>query len=151
MTAPLPDTIHGTALVLGQTGVLLRGASGAGKSLLALALLDRWALKGLAAGLVSDDRVALGLMDGAIVMSAPVPLAGLIELRGRGIIARSYHGSARLDLVIDLVDELVRMPEDWAFTTEILGLPLAAAPVPSGRIVGLEHQLLLVGAAIAAL
>ena len=88
MSAPLPATIHGTALVLGQAGVLLRGRSGAGKSLLALALLERWALKGLAAGLVSDDRVILELVDGAIVMAAPPSIAGLIELRGRGIISR---------------------------------------------------------------
>lgn len=151
MSAPLPATIHGTALVLGQTGVLLRGRSGAGKSLLALALLERWALRGLAAGLVSDDRVILEIVDGAIVMAAPQALAGLIELRGRGIIAGPDQGPARLDLVIDLVAELVRMPEESAFTTTILGVTLAAAPVPAGQIIGLEHQLLLVSAALAEL
>lgn len=151
MSAPLPDTIHGTALVLGPTGVLLRGPSGVGKSLLALALLERWALKGLPAGLVSDDRVILELVDGAIVMAAPPALAGLIELRGRGIISRPAQGPARLDLVIDLVDELVRMPEDSAFITQLLGVTLAAAPVPGGRVITLEHQLLLVGAALAEL
>jgi serine kinase of HPr protein (carbohydrate metabolism regulator) len=151
MSTPLPDTIHGTAVRLGPTGVLLRGPSGAGKSLLALALLERWALRGLTAGLVSDDRVALEVEDGAIVMAAPAPLAGLIELRGRGIIARPYQGPAQLDLVIDLVDALVRMPEETAFRTELLGVTLAAAPVPMGRIVGLEHQLLLIEAATTAL
>ena len=151
MSAPLPATIHGTALVLGQAGVLLRGRSGAGKSLLALALLERWALKGLAAGLVSDDRVILELVDGAIVMAAPPSIAGLIELRGRGIISRPAQGPARLDLVIDLVDQLERMPEESAFTTEVLGIRLAAAPVPAGPIIGLEHQLLLVSAALAEL
>lgn len=151
MSAPLPATIHATALVLGETGVLLRGPSGAGKSLLALALLERWSLKGLPNGLVSDDRVALELVDGAIVMTAPSTIAGLIELRGRGIISRQYHGPARLDLVIDLVDELVRMPEESVFTTQVLGVTLVAAPVPTGHRIGTEHQLLLVSAAIAAL
>lgn len=151
MGAPLPPTIHGTALVLGETGVLLRGVSGAGKSLLALALLERWALKGLAAGLVSDDRVILELVNGAIVMAAPPALAGLIELRGRGIVPSPSWGPARLDLVIDLVEDLVRMPEEPAFSTQLLGVTLAAAPVPGGQRIGLEHQLLLVGAALAAL
>lgn len=145
------NPIHGTAIVLGTTGLLLRGVSGAGKSLLALALLERWALRGEPAGLVADDRVALSVVDGAIVMAAPEPIVGLIELRGRGILTRPYHGPAALHLVIDLVDALVRMPEETAFATEILGVTLMAAPVPRGGVVGLEHQALLVGAAIAAL
>ena len=54
-----PATIHACALVIGETGVLIRGASGAGKSSLVLALLEAAAAKGLFARLVADDRVAL--------------------------------------------------------------------------------------------
>ena len=49
--------LHATAVVVGESGVLLRGPSGAGKSSLALALI--WAARERAgfAALVADDRV----------------------------------------------------------------------------------------------
>ena len=48
--------LHATALVVGESGVLLRGPSGAGKSSLALALI--WAARERAvfAALIADDR-----------------------------------------------------------------------------------------------
>lgn len=143
--------IHGTAIVLGGAGLLLRGPSGSGKSLLALALLDRWASRGLDAALVADDRVDLVVGPEGLTMAAPAPIAGLIELRGRGIISRSHRSPAPLHLLIDLVPELVRMPESHAFTAELLGLAVARAPVPQAGQIGLEHQMLLVSEAIAAL
>lgn len=143
--------LHGTAIQLGATGLLLRGPSGAGKSLLALALLDRWAARGLSAALVADDRVDLAPGPSGLLMSVPAPIAGLIELRGRGIINRPHVSPAPLHLLIDLVPELVRMPESPAFSTEILGVSLPRAPVPEARLAGLEHQMLLVSEAIAAL
>jgi serine kinase of HPr protein (carbohydrate metabolism regulator) len=104
--------IHGTGLLLGETGVLIRGPSGAGKSVLALTLLDRWEGRGLPAFLVSDDRVDLVAADGMLGMQAPDQLAGLLELRGRGIVHRPHRNGVRLDLVIDLVPDLVRMLEE---------------------------------------
>jgi serine kinase of HPr protein (carbohydrate metabolism regulator) len=142
--------VHGTALVLGECGLLLRGPSGAGKSLLALALLDRWEGRGETAMLVSDDRVDLIAEGDGIIMRAPQALAGLIELRGRGIVSRPHLGSARLDLVVDLVPDLVRMPEPSEFQTELLGHTLARAPVPQWGVVGLDHQQLLVIEAVRA-
>lgn len=143
--------LHGTAIVLGGAGLLLRGPSGAGKSLLALALLDRWAARGLDASLVADDRVDLTAGPEGLMMSAPAPIAGLIELRGRGIITRPYRSPVPLHLLIDLVPELVRMPESHAFTSELLGVSLPRAPLPEARLAGLEHQMLLVSEALAAL
>ena len=143
--------LHGTAIVLGGAGLLLRGPSGAGKSLLALALLDRWAARGLDAALVADDRVDVIAGPDGLLMSAPAPIAGLIELRGRGIITRPYRSPVPLHLLIDLVPELVRMPDSHAFTSEILGVSLPRAPLPEARLAGLEHQMLLVSEALAAL
>jgi serine kinase of HPr protein (carbohydrate metabolism regulator) len=146
-----PHNIHGTALLLGTHGVLLRGPSGAGKSVLALSLLDRWEGRGLEAQLVADDRVDLSLEAGELLMSPPPNLAGLIELRGRGIIKRPYRSAVRLDLVIDLVPELIRMLEDDELQTVLESVTLARAPVPVAGVVNVWHQMLLVSEAMAAL
>lgn len=142
--------IHGTGLVLGSTGVLLRGPSGSGKSVLALALLDRWEARGEPAFLVADDRVDLVDTGEGLVLSAPPQLAGLIELRGRGIVSRPHRERAPLDLVVDLVPDLIRMVEEEDLQTEIEGYLLARAPVPQAGLLGLGHQVLLVVEAIRA-
>jgi serine kinase of HPr protein (carbohydrate metabolism regulator) len=136
---------------LGSTGVLLRGPSGAGKSVLALSLLDRWDGRGLPAFLVSDDRVDLVQTGRELSMRAPENLAGLIELRGRGIVKRPHKSLVTLHLVVDLVPDLVRMLEEDAMVTEISGAKVARAPVPSSDVVSLGHQMLLVIEAMAAL
>ena len=81
------DNIHATAVLLGEHGVLVRGPSGSGKSLLALLLIEAYTDRGLPALLVADDRVDIERRDDAIVLSPPQVLAGLIELRGRGILS----------------------------------------------------------------
>ena len=146
-----PTNVHGTGLVLGEVGVLLRGPSGAGKSVLALSLLDRWTDRGQPSFLVSDDRVDITLGDHELIMAAPPRLGGLIELRGRGIVARPQQASTRLHLVIDLVEDFARMLEEEEFTIDLLGMTVARAPVPNADVIGLGHQMLLVKEAITAL
>ena len=146
-----PANVHATGLVLGGCGVLLRGPSGAGKSVLALALLDRWENRGQEAFLVADDRVDLVADRGALLMMAPPRLAGLIELRGRGIVSRPHQQRARLDLVVDLVPELTRLVEEDALRAQILGIAVARAPVPQSGMTSLGHQVLLVVEALRAL
>ena len=143
--------VHGTGLLLGSSGVLLRGPSGAGKSVLALSLLDRWEGRGLPAFLVSDDRVELVQTGRDLSMRAPETLAGLIELRGRGIVKRPHKSLVTLHLVIDLVPDLARMLEEDAMVTDIAGARVARAPVPTSDVVSLGHQMLLVIEAMAAL
>lgn len=142
------STVHATGLVLGKTGLLLRGPSGAGKSLLALELLDLWALRGEPAWLVSDDRLELAVEKTGLVMQAPAAIAGLIELRGRGIVRRPFIAKAPLHLVIDLVDEYARMVEEDELVTDLLGHPVARCPVPKNGLVDARHQLLLIGEAV---
>ena len=146
-----PRNVHGTGLLLGSTGVLLRGPSGAGKSVLALSLLDRWEGRGLPAFLVSDDRVDLIETGRQLSMQAPHSLAGLIELRGRGIVQRPHKSLVTLQLVIDLVPDMVRMLEEDAMSVDLLGVTIPRAPVPSATLINLGHQMLLVVEAIAAL
>jgi len=145
-----PVNVHGTGLVLGKTGVLLRGPSGAGKSTLALAMLDRWEGRGQDALLVADDRVDILDEGGRLFMLAPPQLAGLIELRGRGIVSRPHRQRAELHLVIDLVPELVRMVEEEELQTTLLERILPRAPIPQAGVVSLGHQMLLAAEAVRA-
>ena len=85
----MSETVHATAVLVGADGVLIRGASGAGKSALALALIER------GARLVADDRAACSPpATAASSRRAPAAIAGRIELRGRGVIARAARARA---------------------------------------------------------
>lgn len=144
------SNVHGTAIVLRGLGILIRGPSGAGKSLLALEFLAD-AGRFPDAGLVADDRVDIVRHAESVLMSAPLSLAGLIELRGFGIIHRPQVQASALALVVDLVDYLERMPDPGAFTTNILGLPVRRCPVPRRGVIDNAHQKLLVEEALASL
>ncbi len=143
--------IHATGLVLGTTGLILRGPSGAGKSLLALELIDEWEARGLRARLVSDDRIDIETTPTGLTMHAPKAIAGMIELRGRGIVTRPFTGKAPLHLVVDLVDTLERMVEEDSLITTLEGIILARCPVPRAGIVDSRHQVLLIREALRAL
>lgn len=73
-------------------GVLIEGASGTGKSDLALRLLDQ------GFRLVADDRVLLWACDGALYGRSPDSLANLIEVRGLGICAEPALPFSRIVL-----------------------------------------------------
>jgi hypothetical protein len=85
-------------------GVLLLGKSGSGKSDLALRLIGR------GARLVADDRTELRCERGRLVARAPAKIAGLIELRGVGIVAMPRALSAPIALVVDLSGMVNRLP-----------------------------------------
>ena len=121
--------VHGTCVALDGAGVLLRGPSGCGKSDLALRLIDRpgraTSGKDIAARLVADDQVMLTLL-GKDVMAAPPPrLAGLLEVRGLGIVHLQPAGPVRLCLVVDLApaEGIERYP-DGADQAHFLGRPV---------------------------
>ncbi len=101
--------------MIGKIGVLICGPPGSGKSDLALRLIDRGAT------LIADDRVDLRQQDGTVVMSAPVEISGLLEVRGLGI-HRFEGGETRLGLAVELVarDAMERLPE--AETRAYLGI-----------------------------
>jgi HPr kinase/phosphorylase len=102
---------HGSCAARDGAGVLLLGPAGAGKSDLTLRLLDR------GFQLVADDRVDVA--DG--VASAPTLLAGLLEIRGLGLLRFSYLPAVRLRLVAQLGGGPDRLPLPALFTP--LSLP----------------------------
>ncbi len=93
------DTVHASVARVGGRGVLIRGASGSGKSSLLMALITS---RDAEAILVADDRAALSVEGGRLVASAPAPLAGLMEIRGVGIVRRDHLPATAIDLVVDL-------------------------------------------------
>jgi HPr kinase/phosphorylase len=101
-----PHQIHATAVAIDGRGILLLGPSGAGKSDLALRLIDR------GAKLIADDRVDLVDDGTGVMLHAPTRIAGLIEVRGIGIL-RFPHVTAPLALCVELVssDAVERLPE----------------------------------------
>lgn len=78
--------VHGTAIVIGTTGLFFTGPSGSGKSAIALHCLQQARARGLFAALVGDDQVLLSKAHGRIVARGPRTIAGLAELRGAGIV-----------------------------------------------------------------
>ena len=96
---------------------LIIGASGSGKSALALQMIA------LGAGLVADDRTILRRRDGAVIASCPSAIRGQIEARGVGILAANPVSTARLCLVVDMgAEETERLPDPLEM--QVLGITL---------------------------
>jgi serine kinase of HPr protein (carbohydrate metabolism regulator) len=119
--------VHGTAITLGDRAVLLRGPSGSGKSDLALRARH---LHGGPCGeqsfeLVADDQVLITRTGQRLLVSPPARLAGLMEVRGLGIVALPHRACAILVMLADLVTpaEIERLPDPWPFEM-ILGMRL---------------------------
>lgn len=112
--------IHGTAIDIDGAGILLLGPSGSGKSDLALRLIDA------GARLVADDRVVRENRNGVIVLSPPEKLAGLLEIRGVGIVHIAFAAASPLHLIVHLEPggEIERMPE--AGFENVLGVDIAS-------------------------
>ncbi len=122
--------IHASCVAFGGKAVLIRGPSGSGKSELVMRLIDG---EGFGLGhtpqratLVADDQVILTLINDKIYAKPASALAGLLEIRGQGIMSLDYVQDIVLSLVVDLVpaSEISRMPEPDELSTMILGVEL---------------------------
>jgi HPr kinase/phosphorylase len=118
---------HGTAIAVAGHGVLLRGAPGSGKSSLALHLIDQPGFglghDLLASILIADDQVELTVLNGDVLLSSPPALAGLLEIRGQGIVSCPSVGNVALALVVDLMPTaaIERLPAPESLVTEVGG------------------------------
>jgi serine kinase of HPr protein (carbohydrate metabolism regulator) len=121
--------VRGTCVAVDGSGVLLRGRSGAGKSDLALRLLAT------GGRLVADDYTCIELNDGVLRASPPESLAGLLEVRGIGIIRVDGLSEAPLVAMIDLVTpaEVERLPAPEE--EDVLGIAL-----PRFRLTAFENS-----------
>ncbi len=104
----------------GWRGVLLRGASGRGKSDLGLRLAGRgWRL-------VADDRVILWRSGDRLWGRAPDVLQGLLEVRGVGVLPTGFREFSQVILIVDCTREgqpRDRLPEPSTETLEGVAVP----------------------------
>ncbi|MCV0394679.1 MAG: HPr kinase/phosphorylase [Rhizobiaceae bacterium] len=112
--------IHAGCVLLGDRGVLIRGDAGSGKSTLALALLAAVRGFGGFASLVCDDRAELETRGGRLLARCPAAIAGLVEIRGLGVVTRPFRPVAVVDLAVTLVPgaAVERFPETATETVE---------------------------------
>jgi HPr kinase/phosphorylase len=144
-------TIHASAVLVGARAVLIRGPSGAGKSRLALDLIQAAHAGSLPfARLVADDRVLLEAAHGRLLARPAETLAGLLEVRGAGILRLAHEPCAVVGFVVDLAaEDAERLPQARRREAEIHGILLprlaladrvAALPLLLALITSSKHD-----------
>ncbi len=112
-----PTTRHGSCVAFGNHGILIIGASGSGKSGLAMQLIP------LGAVLIADDQVILHRHGDQVVAKCPEPLQGMIEARGIGLLAVQSQPTTRIAFIVDMdTSEPKRLPPDRMHT--LLGIEI---------------------------
>jgi serine kinase of HPr protein (carbohydrate metabolism regulator) len=106
MTILSSETVHASCVSIGGRAVLIEGSSGSGKSDLALRLIDRGAV------LVSDDYTVVRRSAGALSAVAPPNIAGLIEVRGIGLVPMPFESDVPVALIVSITGTVDRLPDD---------------------------------------
>ncbi|TDT56521.1 HPr(Ser) kinase/phosphatase [Fonticella tunisiensis] len=133
-------TMHGVLMDVYGVGILITGESGIGKSETALELLKRGHI------LISDDAVDIKRIDGILYGTSPYITAGMMEVRGLGIIdVSALYGlsSVAEEKTVNLVVQLEQWRDDKDYdrlgvdseTIDILGIPVKriVLPIRPGR------------------
>src|SRR3546814_10452950 len=107
MTGPSlsSETLHVSCVAKDGRAILIAGRSGAGKSDLALRLIDRGAV------LVSDDYTVVRRVSGKLLAAAPRNIEGQMEVRGVGLVKVESVSDIPVSLAVDLDRDVERLPE----------------------------------------
>ncbi|MFH5773933.1 HPr kinase/phosphorylase [Paracoccus sp. NGMCC 1.201697] len=133
--------LHASSVEVSGRGLLILGASGSGKSSLALSLM---ALGGV---LVADDRTRVCLQQGRLIADCPEAIRGRIEARGVGILAADYAGAVELTLAVDMGRaEPERLPPRRHLAVLGVDLPLVLGQ-GRGHLASVLRQYLVAGRA----
>lgn len=140
MSAGAGFVFQASAVAIGGRALLIAGPPGAGKSSLALALIDR------GAGLIGDDAVSLHRADAdadaedRLIAVPPPQIAGLLELRGVGIIRLPVAGPAPVALLLELGGEAgERLPDMPLPHRELGGIAVPVLRFDPGTIAPAER------------
>jgi len=127
----LSQNYHATVIEIAGFGILIRGASGSGKSSLALGLLEQMSQSSIDAVLVGDDQVLISKENvDALIAKAPAATAGKIEIYGFGISEMNYKHQSKIGLIVGLVEaqKIERMPLPSNDTIRGVELPFVQVP-----------------------
>ncbi|WOO88858.1 HPr(Ser) kinase/phosphatase [Mollicutes bacterium LVI A0078] len=131
--------VHGVLLNINGSGVLIKGASGIGKSEVALELIKK------GHSLIADDAIIIKkLDDDELIGEAPDLLKNRMEIRGIGIINIQQHfgiasvaPQCKLDVVVEIVpagDQVDRLGNDWKHESYLeVDVRKTVLPVSGGR------------------
>ena len=134
-----PDILHASCVAHAGRALLIAGPAGAGKSALAMEMI------GLGARLVADDRTALSRVGGALTAAPPAAIAGLIEVRGIGLLRLPFAEGVPVAGLIDLAAaEEARLPPHR--TTALLGVSVTLFRRVAGAHVAAALMACLAGA-----
>jgi HPr kinase/phosphorylase len=138
VTGGAAEALHACCVVVGEAGLLLRGPSGSGKSMLARRIVEAAALRGGFARLVGDDRVVVRISGGRVLARPHPALKGYVEVRGVGIVEAEPEPACVLSLLVDVDGaEAARMPEPAFLRGQCLGIELprvTAGPDDADRV-----------------
>lgn len=133
----MSEAIQFGCVAIGGRGVLIDGAPGAGKSSLALALIDRGAM------LVGDDGVMLDVRGGQVIAAPHPRIAGQLEVRNVGLVDFPVSAPVPVALVLRFDDQAPRFI-DVAERVDILGVDLPLVRLwPGGTMLALRAELAL--------
>jgi len=134
--------LHASCVAIDGRAVLLTGSPGAGKSDLALRLIDG------GAQLIADDQTLLHREKDMLLASAPDAIAGMMEIRHIGLMKMPFVKTAPVAFYIELTAlnaEIERLPDpDFVFLldhpVQRLRLPGLAASAPAKIRALLSYQ-----------
>ena len=129
--------LQATCVSLDGRGLLVMGPPGAGKSSLALALIDR------GAELVGDDSLLVEPRDGRLWAKPHPKTRGLLEVRNLGLLPFPAREAVRVALAIRLDPAAPRYAEGpETIEMEGISLPLAVLS-PDGPVLPIKAELAL--------
>lgn len=120
--------MQATSVAIAGRALMIEGPPGSGKSSLALALIDR------GAQLIGDDAVTLSCVGATIMVAPPPNIAGLIEVRGIGLIKVPLARPALLALILTLGGPHGDRLPDKPAQRSIMGCTIPALPFDPGSI-----------------
>jgi HPr kinase/phosphorylase len=116
-------TIHAGCVLIGEKAVLIAGLSGTGKSSLTRELLEAARRRGRFGRLVSDDRTRIEARHGRLIARPVEAIAGLIEVRGVGLVASEHEAAGVVALLVELwADEPPRLPDAAEASVALCGV-----------------------------
>ncbi len=123
-------THHACALQINQTGILIKGQSGSGKTSLMMGLLERAKQENTNGFLVADDQVSLIRENDNLIAITPKQIAGMVEIRGFGIVNYEYKKNCEINLVAEIIEDeaMERMPHQKFWEHQSIKVPLVQVP-----------------------